>query len=60
MERNDTGKWQRREGMKRNLRDLTPVSYMEYDTSWEDVNQSKKCRKEINCQLVDCECRRGI
>ena len=35
-ERLGKGKLQRREGIKRSLRDITPVSYEEYDNSCRD------------------------
>ena len=49
-------KMRRREGLKRGLRDTLPVSYEEYDVSWDHENQSKKCRNQVNCLLVPCSC----
>ena len=34
-ERGGNGKLLRREGIKHSLRDITPVSYKEYDDSWD-------------------------
>ena len=50
------GKWRRREGIKRNLQDIAPVSYEEYDENWDIEDQSKKCKNEINCLLDSCKC----
>ena len=49
-------KMRRREGLKRGLRDTLPVSYEEYDVSWDHENQSKKCRNQVNFLLVPCSC----
>jgi hypothetical protein len=38
-ERSGNGKLRRREGIKRSLRDITPVSYEEYDDSWDLEDQ---------------------
>ena len=56
------GKSRRREGIKRSLRDITPVSYEEYEESWDLEDQSKKCRRAVNCLLASCDCRgeRGL
>ena len=53
------GKLRRREGIKRSLRDITPVNYEEYEDSWDLEDQSKKCKKAANCLLASCECRGG-
>ena len=47
----------RREGIKRSLRDITPVSYEEYDNSWDLEDQSKRCKRAANCLLAGSECR---
>ena len=39
------GKLRRREGIKRGLRDITPVNYEEYDSSWDLEDQSKRCKR---------------
>ena len=39
-ERLGKGKWRRREGIKRSLRDTAPVSYEEYDENWDIEDQS--------------------
>ena len=51
------GKLRRREGIKWGLRDITPVSYEEYDDSWDLEDQSKKCKRAANCLLASCECK---
>ena len=51
------GKLRRREGIKQGLRDITPVSYEEYDDSWDLEDQSKKCKRAANCLLARCECK---
>ena len=51
-ERLDNGKLRRREGIKRGLRDITPVSCEEYDESWDLEDQSKKCKRETECLLA--------
>ena len=51
------GKSRRREGIKRSLRDIAPVSYEEYEESWDLEDQSKRCRRGVNCLLASCECR---
>ena len=51
------GKSRRRGGIKRSLLDITPVSYEEYEDSWDLENQSKKCKKAANCLLASCDCR---
>ena len=58
-ERPGNGKLRRREGIKRSFRDITPVSYEEYDNSWDLEDQSKKCKKVANCLLARCQCRGG-
>ena len=58
-ERPGNGKLRRREGIKRNLRDIKPVSYEEYEDSWDLEDQSKKCKRAANCLLASCECRGG-
>ena len=58
-ERPGNGKLRRREGIKRNLHYITPVSYEEYEDSWHLEDQSKKCKKAANCLLASCECRDG-
>ena len=57
-ENHSYGKMRRREGIKRGLRDILPVSYEEYDTSWDHEDQSKRCKKSVNCLLVPCTCER--
>ena len=54
------GMWRKREGNKRGLQDTLPVSYEEYDTSWDQEDQSKKCKKSVNCLLEQCACGRGV
>ena len=49
----------RREGIKRNLREITPTSYEEYEDSWDLEDQSKKCKRAANCLLASCDCRDG-
>ena len=56
-ERSSKGKLRRREGIKRSLRDIAPVSYEEYEESWDLEDQSKKCRRAVNCLLASCDCR---
>ena len=58
-ERPGNGKLRRREGIKRNLRDVTPMSYEEYEDSWDLEDQSKKCKRAAICLLASCECRDG-
>ena len=58
MEKHGKGKFRRREGIKRGLRDIIPVSYEEYDSSWDQQYQSKKCKKSLNCLLASCRCKR--
>ena len=41
---------------KRGLRDITPVSYEEYEDSWDLEDQSKKVKRAANCLLASCEC----
>ena len=50
------GKLRRREGIKRSLRDTAPVSYEEYEESWDLEDQPKKCRRGVNCLLASCAC----
>ena len=52
-----SGKLRRREGIKRELRDITPVNYEEYDPSWDLEDQSKKCKMAVNCLLAGCGCK---
>ena len=52
------GKLRRREGIKRGLRDIDRVSYEEYDNSWDLEDQSKRCKRAVNCLLVSCGCKR--
>ena len=33
------------------------MSYEEYEESWDLEDQSKKCRRAVNCLLASCECR---
>ena len=54
------GKSRRREGIKRSLRDIAPVSYEEYEESWDLEDQSKKCRRGVNCLLASCVCRSEV
>ena len=56
-ERPGNGKLRRREGIKRSLQDITPVSYEEYEDSWDLEDQSKKCKRAANCLLASCKCR---
>ena len=58
MENPGNGKLRRREGIKRGLRDTMPVSYEEYDTSWDLEDQSKRCQRSVNCLLASCRCKR--
>ena len=51
------GKLGRREGIKRGIWDNTPVSYVEYKDSWDLEDQSKKCKKAVNCLLASCKCK---
>ena len=57
VERSGNGKLRRREGIKRSLQDITPVSYEEYDNSWDLEDESKKCKRVANFLLASCECR---
>ena len=34
-----------------------PVSYKEYEESWDLEDQSKKCRRAVNCLLASCKSR---
>ena len=52
------GKLRRREGIKRGLQDMLPVSYEEYDTSLDLEDQSKRCKTTVNCLLASCRCKR--
>ena len=52
------GKLRRREGIKRGLQDMDPMSYEEYDDSWDLEDQSKRCKRAVNCLLVGCGCKR--
>ena len=49
-------KWRKREGIKRGLRDITCVPYEEYEDSWDQEIQAKKCKGSINCILDRCDC----
>ena len=51
------GKLRRREGIKRSLRDIALVNYEEYDTSWDLEDQSKRCKRVVNCLLASCKCK---
>ena len=51
-------KLRRREGIKRGLQDIEPISYEEYDNSWDLEDQSKRCKRAVNCLLVSCGCKR--
>ena len=51
------GKLRRRERIKRSLRDISPVNYEEYDTSWDLEDQSKRCKRAVNCLLAGCQCK---
>ena len=33
------------------------MSYEEYEESWDLKDQSKKCRRAVNCLFVSCDCR---
>jgi len=50
-ESHSNSKLRRQEWIKRGLRDILPVSYEEYDTSWDHEDQSKRCKKSVNCLL---------
>lgn len=58
-ENHSNGKLRRQEGIKRSLHDILPVSYGEYYTSWDIEDQSKRCKKSVNCLLVHCTRERG-
>ena len=58
-ERPGNGKCRGREVIKLKLRDVTPMSYEEYDDSWDLEDQSKKCKRTEICLLASCECRDG-
>ena len=47
----------RREGIKLSLQDIAPVSYEEYNTSWDLEDQSKRCKRVVNCLLAGCKCK---
>ena len=49
-------KWRKREGIKRGLRDIPRVQYEEYESSWDQEIQAKKCKGSINCILDRCGC----
>ena len=49
-------KWRKREGIKRGLRDIPRVQYEEYEASWDQEIQAKKCKGSINCNLDCCGC----
>ena len=44
-------KWRKQEGIKRGLRDIPRVPYEEYEASWDQEIQAKKCKGLINCIL---------
>ena len=46
------GKWRKREGIKRNLRDLPRKSYEECEDDCDEFDQSKKSKPGINCILA--------
>ena len=58
VENPSNGKLRRREGIKHGLQDMVPVSYEEYVTSWDLEDQSKRCKRAINCLLATCRCKR--
>ena len=35
-----------------------PVSYEEYENSWDIEDQSKRCKRALNCLLLSCRCKR--
>ena len=49
-------KWRKREGIKRGLRDIPCVQYKEYEASWDQEIQAKKCKGSINSILDRCDC----
>jgi hypothetical protein len=49
-------KWRKPEGIKRGWRDIPRVPYEEYEASWDQEIQAKKCRGSINCLLDRCGC----
>ena len=49
-------KWRKREGIKRELRYIPRVQYEEYEASWDQEIQAKKCKGSINCFLYLCGC----
>jgi len=49
-------KWRKREGIKRGLKDIPRVPYEEYEASWDQEIQAKKCKGSINCILDCCGC----
>ena len=46
----------KREGIKRELRDIPRVQYEEYEASWDQEILAKKCKGSINCILYRCGC----
>ena len=44
-------KWRKGEGIKRRLRDIPRVQYEEYESSWDEEIQAKKCKGSLNCIL---------
>ena len=50
------GKWRRREGIKRNLRELPRKSYEECEDDCDELDQSKKYKSGINYVLVALIC----
>ena len=49
-------KWRTGEGIKRGLRDIPWVQYEEYEASWDQEIQAKKCKGSINCIMDCCRC----
>ena len=47
-------KWRKHEGIKRGLREIPCVPYEEYEASWDQETQAKKCKGSINCMLDCC------
>ena len=45
-------KWRKREGIKRNLRDLPRKSYAECEDDCDEFDQSKKSKHGLNCLLA--------
>ena len=51
------GKLRRRDGIQRSLRDIASVNYEEYNTCWDLEDQSKRCKRVVNCLLASCKCK---